>query len=137
MDYRSFPGIAIRKEDKKNITHRVIEATIKATGVAYHHIASKSRKREYVEARHIIHYLMNIHTRMPLASIGALTGRDHATVLNSKKKVEQWTDDVFGIQSFKDKLKEAESIVKIGFSPRVGVDIVNGKKVKKVIHGSK
>ncbi len=137
MDYRSFPGIVETTNEKKNITTRCIEATIEATGVPYHQIASASRHRTNVEARHILHHLMCKHSEFPLASIGALTGRDHATVLNSKKRVEQWTDEKFGVKSFRDKLHKAERIVRVGLCPRVAVDIVNGEEVKKVIHGSK
>jgi chromosomal replication initiation ATPase DnaA len=137
MDYRSFPGIAIKEDNKKNITHRIVEATVEATGVAYHYIASRSRERDHVEARHIIHYLMSRHTKFPLASIGAITGRDHATVINSKKKVEEWTDEKFGVPAFREKLCNAERIVRVGLAPRIAMDIVKGREVKKVIHGSK
>ena len=80
---------------------------------------------------------MSKHSDLPLVSIGALTGRDHATVLNSKKRVQQWTDEVFGVNTFREKLQKAERIVRVGLCPRVAVDIVNGEEVKKVIHGSK
>jgi len=137
MDYRSFPGIAIQKGEKRNITHRVVEAAVEATGVPYHYIASKSRHKEHVEARHIIHYLMSRHTEMPLASIGAITGRDHATVLNSKRRVEEWSDERFGVKSFREKLQNAERMVRVGVPPTVVTDIVNGEEVKRVVHGSK
>ena len=35
MDYISFPGIVETNNQKKSITTRCIEATVKATGVSY------------------------------------------------------------------------------------------------------
>ena len=53
-------------------------------------ITTKTRKREYVEARGIYFYLTRQYTRMSLSSIGKTTGRDHSTVLYFVRKVPDW-----------------------------------------------
>ena len=51
---------------------------------------SKTRRREYVEARAIYYKLLRDNTRMSLANIGKTMGRDHATVLHSVRRVDDW-----------------------------------------------
>ena len=51
---------------------------------------SKTRRREYVEARAIYYKLLRENTRMSLASIGKTMNRDHATALHSIRKIEDW-----------------------------------------------
>lgn len=50
---------------------------------------SKSRKTEIVEPRQICHYLAYRSTNLSYAKIGKIIGnKDHATVLNSVRRVE-------------------------------------------------
>ena len=51
---------------------------------------SKTRIRQYVEARAIYYKLLRENTRMSLADIGKTTSRDHATALHSIRKIEDW-----------------------------------------------
>ena len=51
---------------------------------------SKTRIRQYVEARAIYYKLLRENTRMSLAAIGKTTSRDHATALHSIRKIEDW-----------------------------------------------
>lgn len=53
---------------------------------------SKTRRREYVEARAIYYKLLRENTRMSLASIGKTMNRDHATALHSIRKIEDWLE---------------------------------------------
>ena len=53
-------------------------------------INSKTRRREYVEARAIYFKLLRDNTRMSLANIGKTMSRDHATVLHSVRRVDDW-----------------------------------------------
>jgi chromosomal replication initiation ATPase DnaA len=50
----------------------------------------KSRKREILYARHLVMWYLCYNTKMTLTAIGKLFERDHATVLNSKKQVENF-----------------------------------------------
>lgn len=49
-------------------------------------LASKSRKRPYVDQRSFLMNILRTHTRMPLIKIGRLFNRDHATVLWNVKR---------------------------------------------------
>lgn len=53
-------------------------------------ITTKTRKREYVEARAIYFYLTRQYTRMSLSSIGKTMGRDHSTVLHFERLMPHW-----------------------------------------------
>tara|TARA_R100001460_G_scaffold76148_1_gene117241 strand:- start:123 stop:518 length:396 start_codon:yes stop_codon:yes gene_type:complete len=53
-------------------------------------ITTKTRKREYVEARGIYYYLTRQYTRMSLSSIGKTMGRDHSTVLHFERLMPHW-----------------------------------------------
>lgn len=51
---------------------------------------SKTRRKEFVEARAIYYKLLRENTRMSLAAIGKTMNRDHATALHSIRKIEDW-----------------------------------------------
>tara|TARA_R110000803_G_scaffold33964_1_gene74288 strand:- start:263 stop:748 length:486 start_codon:yes stop_codon:yes gene_type:complete len=55
-------------------------------------IATKTRVRQYVEARAIYYKLLRDNTRMSLATIGKTMNRDHATALHSIRKIEDWLE---------------------------------------------
>ncbi len=54
-------------------------------GYPLNKISSKSRKRELIYARNQIIWMMSLFTKMSTTKIGDYVGRDHATVLNSRK----------------------------------------------------
>jgi hypothetical protein len=51
----------------------------------------KSRLSEYKFPRQIVMYILKIHTHASLARIGQIYNKDHATVINSVKVVENYT----------------------------------------------
>lgn len=56
-------------------------------------ITQRTRKRDVVEKRQIAHYFATIYCKKSLAAIGQHFGhRDHATVLNSRKTVQNLYD---------------------------------------------
>ena len=56
-------------------------------------IHEKTRKRNIIEPRKICHYFASKYTTLSLAKIGELIGsKDHATVLNSRKKVNNYIE---------------------------------------------
>lgn len=53
-------------------------------------VNSKSRKREYVEARQVAMFMAQKLIKMPASRVGKLIGnRDHSTVIHSCAKVEE------------------------------------------------
>ena len=68
----------------------ILEKVCQHFGVAQQHVFSKSRKRDYVEARQVSMYLAKKYTKMPDSRIGQLIGgRDHSTVIHSCSTVEK------------------------------------------------
>lgn len=50
-------------------------------------LQGKSRKGVTLTARHVFHQLMRDYTHLSLEDIAAFTKRDHATVMNSTKRI--------------------------------------------------
>jgi chromosomal replication initiator protein len=68
----------------------IVEKVCKHYGVNQQNVFSKSRKRDYVQARQIAMYLAQKHTKMPASRIGQLIGgRDHSTVIHSCNTIEK------------------------------------------------
>ncbi len=68
----------------------ILEKVCQHYGVTQQNVFSKSRKREFVQARQVSMYLAQKHTKMPSARIGKLIGgRDHSTVIHSCTAIEQ------------------------------------------------
>ena len=68
----------------------IVEKVCKHYGVNQQSVFSKSRKRDYVQARQISMYLAQKHTKMPASRIGQLIGgRDHSTVIHSCNTIEK------------------------------------------------
>jgi len=68
----------------------IIEKVCLHYGVAQQHVFSKSRKRDYVQARQVSMYLAKKYTKMPDSRIGQLIGgRDHSTVIHSCSTIER------------------------------------------------
>lgn len=50
----------------------------------------RTRKRKYVEARAFYYRFTRMYTRLSLADIGDIVGRDHASVLNGLRRLDGW-----------------------------------------------
>ena len=70
----------------------MIHQTIKKLVEDYYtlKIDSKTRKREYIEARAIYYKLLRDNSRMSLSAIGKTMNKDHATVLYTINKIDDW-----------------------------------------------
>jgi len=93
-DTRPLNKNQIKAEGVKGIIKRVGECV----GIDPVDILKKSRRREIVEPRQVVHKIAHKHLNISLAKIGWMVGRkDHATVLNSSKKIDNLreTDKLF------------------------------------------
>jgi hypothetical protein len=62
-------------------------------GVTWSKLVSKNRKRELVQPRQVLMYLMSAFTQLSLSEVGIrLGGRDHTTVIHSREKVKDLMD---------------------------------------------
>lgn len=53
-------------------------------------VKTKNRKRTHVTARFYYFYLARNYTQYSLASVGAVVGRDHATVMHGVTEIEKY-----------------------------------------------
>lgn len=65
----------------------IIQACSEHYGVSEEDMISESRKRAFVQARHMAMYLMTKHTGLTLREIGNLFCRDHTTVIATRDKM--------------------------------------------------
>ena len=81
---------AVKTDDRPLTIDDIQDAVCSHFNVSPSDVTGKSRKREFVQARQVIMYMAQKHTRMPASRIGKLIGgRDHSTVLHSCTQVEQ------------------------------------------------
>ena len=86
-------GMSISKEQHQqnqvDKEHK-FETICELTRIGHFELRSKSRKRELVSYRHILAYLGNKRLGMSTLLIGSKLNRDHSTIINSIKKVQDW-----------------------------------------------
>jgi len=100
-------------------TDIVVACACKTMGITLQQYRSKSRKREFVDARIMGSTYLYTNTNLSLNKIGAECGyKDHATVLHYVRKHLEWENDKAyqGLkQSFKDNLRK--------FSPNYSISM--------------
>ncbi len=68
---------------------------------------TKFRKREFVLVRQIVMTIIKAYTRRSLTAVGEIYGKDHATVLHSKKTIDNLIDtDVAFSRKYKEIIHE-------------------------------
>ena len=81
---------AVKVDDHPLTIDDILEKVCGHFRVEQRHVFSKSRKREYVQARQVSMYLAQKYTKMPAGRIGQLIGnRDHSTVIHSCNTIEK------------------------------------------------
>jgi chromosomal replication initiator protein len=81
---------AVKVDDHPLTIDDILEQVCGHFRVEQRHVFSKSRKREYVQARQVSRYLAQKYTKMPAGRIGQLIGnRDHSTVIHSCNTIEK------------------------------------------------
>ncbi len=86
----------------------VLESVVEVSGVPSYQVIGKSRIKEIAMARHLFCYMARLHTNASLLVIGEfLSGRDHATVMNSVKVANDMIDTDYGV--FVDMVNECSN----------------------------
>ncbi len=81
---------AVKVDNHPLTVDDILETVCQHYHVTPQNVFSKSRKRDYVQARQVSMYLAQKFTKMPTSRIGQLIGgRDHSTVIHSCTTVEQ------------------------------------------------
>ena len=82
----------IAKEDEETIdATKIIDIVCKFYNVKKEEILARKRTKQIAEARQIAMYLITEFINIPLESVGNIFGKDHATVIYAKNKVQ---DDI-------------------------------------------
>ena len=74
--------------NKTDIFYTILDLVCAYYNVDEEQLLSRSRAAQLVEPRQVLHYLSRTLGSYSLAYIGKKTNRDHATVINSFKKIE-------------------------------------------------
>ncbi len=91
------------------IFNTVLDVCAEVNQVGQEQILGRSRKRRIQYARHMTAFFTKKYTELTLASIGEkLSGRDHATVINSLKKFGYHYERIV---YFRDKADEIEQLL--------------------------
>ena len=77
-------------EDNSEIdANKVLECVCKFYNIKKEELIARKRTKEIAQARQIAMYLISDLIAMPLASIGNIFGKDHATVIYAKNKISE------------------------------------------------
>lgn len=77
-------------EDESQIdANKVLECVCKFYSIKKEELLARKRTKEVAQARQIAMYLISELIPMPLASIGNIFGKDHATVIYAKNKISE------------------------------------------------
>ena len=68
---------------------KIFAVVYKKYGISREEIAGKSREKEIVAARHVVHYLIRRVTEMSYPNISKLTNRNHATIMSSMEAINK------------------------------------------------
>ena len=75
----------------------VMEAVSVVTNVPTEKIFGKDRHRDIMSARHLYCYMAKVHTNNTLQNIGRYIDKDHTTVINSIKVVNDMIDTEYDV----------------------------------------
>ncbi len=97
-------------EDNSEIdANKVLECVCKFYNIKKEELLARKRTKEVAMARQIAMYLISELIAMPLASIGNIFGKDHATVIYAKNKV---TDDMSKNKKLAVEINDMKQMIK-------------------------
>lgn len=97
----------------------IINAVIDHYGTSMEILRSHSRKLPIVLVRHMIHYLLSIDMERPFSEIARTFNLDHATALNSRKKIEDWVETSRDVKLVV--IKISQTIIKNSMKPQIQI----------------
>ena len=105
---RKIIGYQFRKPRQAEIDSVINKVCIKYE-VSKKELFTKTRTRDIVRSRNIIHNILNEKYKMSLTEIGKIFGQDHTTVLNSvqmkQRREHYWYDNQTIWQEFDELIK--------------------------------
>lgn len=88
MIHQELIDLAIELQEWDNdidYAKHIINRTSKFTGIPKNQLLNCTRKREVLDARRMAIAIIRRNTKLSLAKIGALFGKDHATILHAER----------------------------------------------------
>lgn len=88
MIHQELIDLAIELQEWDNdidYAKHIINCTSKFTGIPKNQLLNCTRKREVLDARRMAIAIIRRNTKLSLAKIGALFGKDHATILHAER----------------------------------------------------
>lgn len=87
---------------------RIISIVCHEFGVNPDAIATKCRRREFAEPRHVVAWMIRRHTNIGVIQIGRRLKRDHTTIIHSTAAVNNL---IHTDQNFKARIERLEAIL--------------------------
>lgn len=113
--YRSVGYISVyhdrTRDEDCTLAQEIIRIVARTLALNVDTILGNYRRRDYVEARNIMAYLINVNTLLPLQMIGKMMGgRHHSTIIHYLKRYRDLYD---GDEEFRMKVMEVEMEIKL------------------------
>ena len=83
-----FMFVGLENNNNNPSINSIVSAVVKVTGVEFNKVQSSSRRRNFVNARHLFCYFARKRTKLSFQEIGGIINRDHATIIHSVRNVE-------------------------------------------------
>lgn len=79
----------IQQDESQIDANKVLDCVCKFYSIKKEELVGRKRTKEIAQARQIAMYIISDLIPMPLASIGNIFGKDHATVIYAKNKIQE------------------------------------------------
>lgn len=114
----------------------IISTVLSYLNITLEEVRSKSRKREVVFARHLVHWICRKETPLSLKAIGKVLGCefDHSTVINSERQISGWIERNTSIRNTVDIIHAAclHAISMTVFQEQIRTDVTIGVMVNAI-----
>lgn len=109
MNYFVFPGIKGKYTPNLKVViskEQVLNTIYQHFKITHKELISPNRKRELVFARHVTCYFLLSYTKLYKVQIGSLLHRDHTTVINSLRVLQDLMDTEKEVRKEVDIIRE-------------------------------
>lgn len=101
-------NIAMQDESEIDAGH-ILDSVCKFYNIKKEELLARKRTKEIAQARQVAMYLISDMLSMPLAAIGNIFGKDHATVIYAKSKI---SEDMQKNKKFATEINDLKQMVK-------------------------
>lgn len=95
----------------------IINTVLGHYNVSLNDLKSKNRKLSKIIVQHMLHYLLSVNRKRSYSEIGLLLLKNHSTIINSRRKMEDWTETSRELKL--TVIKIYQSIIKNAMKPQI------------------